>query len=194
MSPRIVENTIVGFTGGLGRSALATSDQILRAAGVRGDVQPRSPRDVIPLIGPLISAFIVNEPTLNSKASERFYNAWGEIASIQATVANLEKKGQFSDAQTITQNSQPEIIMYSDFARTVRDLSDFREFMRLVRTNPDLTFAERKEQLLQLGRAFRTLAGAQLSAYTLLKRRMEVPDSDLTPFDEGPGVLNFPQQ
>ena len=193
MSPRIVENTVVGFTGGLGRSALKTSDQILRAFGVRGDVQPRSPRDVIPLIGPLISAFIVNEPTLNSKASERFYNAWGEMAAINTTIRNLERKGQFSDAQTIAKNSQPEVIMYSDFSRTVRDLADFVEIMRLVRT-ADLTFAERKEQLLQLGRAFRTLAGSQLSAYTLLKRRMEVPDSELAPFDEGPGALQFPQQ
>ncbi|KKN09666.1 hypothetical protein LCGC14_1044370 [marine sediment metagenome] len=194
MSPRIVENTIVGFTGGLGRSALATTDQILRAFGVRGDVQLRSPRDVIPLIGPLISAFIVEEPTLNSKASERFYNAWGEMAAINSTIRSLERKGQFADAQVIAQNSQPEVIMYSDFSRTVRDLAEFREIMRLIRTNPDLTFAERKEQLLQLGRAFRTLAGSQLSAYTLLQKRMEVPDSELAPFDEGPGVLQFPQQ
>lgn len=194
MSPRIVENTIVGFTGGLGRSALSTSDQILRAFGVRGDVQPRSPRDVIPLIGPLISAFIVDEPTLNSKASERFYNAWGEMSAINATIRSLERKGQFVDAQTIAQNSQPEVIMYSDFSRTVKDLAEFREIMRLIRTNPDLTFAERKEQLLQLGRAFRTVAGMQLSAYVLLKKRMETPDSELAPFDEGPMKLQFPQQ
>ena len=176
MSPRIIENTIAGMTGGIGRSLLQTSDEILRVFGV--DIAPereeRSPGNVVPLLGPLINALTVKEPTLNSRSVERFHRILRESSAVVATVNTLEKELRFDEAKIISENAQPEVLAHQTLVRINGSIRALYDTMRLIRTvGGDATRQEREAELKQIGLAIRTMAAGGVIFYRGLANGLE---------------------
>jgi hypothetical protein len=200
VSPRLVENTVRGYTGGLGEGALAFTDLVLERLGVEGSIEPRAPTERAPLVGPLISQFLVREPTVSSKSVERFYRNWEQISAVQATVRRQISEGRGQDASNLVQVSTAEMAGYRLYLETSQAIAKTRQAMSVVRTNKDIPREEREQRLLVLGRVIRTLAKNANDAYKKIRDALNQSNQQLkssvgsssVPLLVSPGSVTIP--
>ena len=182
VSPRIVESVIRGHTGGLGEGVLATVDLILDGLGTQeGPIEPRTPLERTPLIGPMASQFLTREPTISSRSVSQFFQHWEEIDATMNTVRSLVTEGRAIEANRLATGSRAEIASYQIFSQSAESMSKVMKAIRGVRASRELDREQREERLKILGRVYRTIAGNALEARKRLMQNLEAP-IPLSPF------------
>jgi hypothetical protein len=102
-SPAVIEHLVRGWTGGLGKHTLDLIDRALLAAGVKPDAVKPTPAHLTDI--PLVKAFIVRHPSMNTSTIERFYEEYGTRSVRITTFKKLMKEGRISEAVKVFRNS-----------------------------------------------------------------------------------------
>lgn len=188
VSPRIVEETVRGFTAGLGMEALRISDTILRSvAGVQSVADVPAVEEQLPLIGTLAQAFLVPEPTLNARSVQRFYQAWEQSRAAMQTAEMLQSEGRLKELANIINGLRTELATYPIFAvgpsegvpSPIEQLANIRR--EIARTRALNIPQENKDRfLLNLGRMYRIIASATLTKYRIQKEQLSQPPLPLS--------------
>ena len=169
MAPRLIDNMIADATGGLGRAAVSTVDRALQLAGAPGPGSRRPVQDAIPLIGPMISTILQNEPTINSKPVERFYKAYVDIGDIVNSIRVLEENQDFKAAQAMTAQSQPELMTFDHFVATARQMNEIKDQIHQIHRNPNINADVRQRNVTLWGRLYRSHAALAVRLYNQMK-------------------------
>jgi hypothetical protein len=173
VSPRIIDNMIADATGGLGRATIQTVDRALGLMGAQGPAGERPTRNLVPLLGPMLSTVLQNEPHANSKAVQRFYDTFVEIGKIVKSATNLERSERWDELDVLIENNHPEMLIWDHFVATNRQMGELREEIRALYRDRQMPSDVRHEELTFLGRWYRSLAAQQVIEYNLLKDSIE---------------------
>jgi hypothetical protein len=191
VSPRKVEALVRGYTGGLGEGALATTDLILDKLNIsEGPIEPRTPLERTPLVGPMIGQFLVREPTISSRSVETFYRNWESVGAVMNTVRAQIREARGTDASNLARGSQTEMAAYPIFQEASTAMNRIMRAIRLVRANKNIEREDREERIRMLGRVYRTIAGNANEAYNKLKFHLEAQAPQPQP--SSPGVTVTP--
>ncbi|MEH7254346.1 LPD38 domain-containing protein [Neobacillus niacini] len=132
-SPRIIDNTIQGFTGGLGTYATSAIDLFLDSTGIpKGPERPKKNIDQ----QPLTRAFLVNQSS-GGESMEKIY----------------AKKTQLTKAKgSAKQNDEPfkDEDIYKFLNDVTKELSEMNGAIRSIENSPDLSPKEKRNQLDRL--------------------------------------------
>lgn len=132
-SPRIVDNTIQGFTGGLGTYFTSVLDMFIN--GLSSEDQPEKPAKSIDQ-QPIAKAFLVNQSG-SSKSLDKFYDMRDKLTKARGS-ANQDDKEFSSEAQ------------YKKSNDLNKGISDLNKEIRTVQNSPTLSSQQKKEQLDKL--------------------------------------------
>ncbi|WP_026562497.1 LPD38 domain-containing protein [Bacillus sp. J37] len=132
-SPRIVDNTIQGFTGGLGTYGTSIIDMFIN--GVSDKEQPEKPAKSIDQ-QPLAKAFLVNQSG-SSKSLDKFYDLRDKLSKARGSAKQNDK--EFANE-----------VQYKKSNDLNKGISDLNKEIRTVQNSPTLSSQEKKEQLDKL--------------------------------------------
>ncbi|OHR74013.1 hypothetical protein HMPREF3291_05350 [Bacillus sp. HMSC76G11] len=132
-SPRVIDNTIQGFTGGLGTYATSSIDWFLNETNAID--KPEKPAKGIDQL-PVAKAFLVNQNT-SGKSLEKLYNLKEKLTDARGSA---KQNGQvFKDEQK-----------YNVANRLTKGLAGLNKQIRTVENSPELSGEEKKVQLEML--------------------------------------------
>ncbi|MFY0760181.1 LPD38 domain-containing protein [Metabacillus dongyingensis] len=132
-SPRVIDNTIQGFTGGLGTYATSSIDWFLDET--KAIDKPEKPAKGIDQL-PVAKAFLVNQNT-SGKSLEKLYNLKDKLADARGSAKQNGKP--FEDEQK-----------YNVANRLTKGLAGLNKQIRTVENSPELSGEEKKTQLEML--------------------------------------------
>lgn len=153
ISPRKIDNVLYAWTGGLGRLGTQMTDPILqgRVPFTQGETPPIGRRFTdIPGIRGVTDA----APGFSSESVERFYELYTESRKATSTLRFLERSDQeqlyerelSDETQAELRSLQP---MLADVAGRIAEL---RAEVEMIRRNPDMSSAEKRRMVDELGR------------------------------------------
>lgn len=192
VSPRLVDHVLKGYTGGASEQITKVTDAALRLTGVKSPESGQSTVEQIPVLSKIVQSFLVEEPTLNSKSVQKFYQDLGEIEATMATLRNMAKEGRGQDANNLAREFRTEIAAYQTFIQTNEQIGQLRAAIAQVRSSTQLSRAEREEKALMLGRTVRKSAQIANDVYRRLKERFREQDEGVAPQTGGFGVTIRP--
>jgi hypothetical protein len=179
-SPRDVEHIITQYTGGLGELGLSATDAVLRLVGVeRPGGQPERGVQGVPVLGKILQSFLVNEPTINSRSVEKFYERYEEVMAVMATTREMARQGRNEDVRGMVDAYRTDLATYKLYLQTSDAMAQLRDAINRVRSNKNISVEEREQQILLLGRTIRTLAANANTAYLRVRERIEETPADL---------------
>jgi hypothetical protein len=129
-SPRIIDNTIRGMTGGLGQYATNAVDTFLEGAGVV-DKPDRADKQINQR--PVLRSFLVNQGSTGESVG-KLYDMLEKLKRQRGTAKEQGK--------TFTQEKK-----YDKVSDVTKDISKISSKMREIENNPDLNGAEKRKQL-----------------------------------------------
>ncbi|MGM7719443.1 LPD38 domain-containing protein [Metabacillus sp. Hm71] len=132
-SPRIIDNTIRGFTGGLGTYATNAIDAILEGTGV---VQKPEKADKLPSQQPIARSFLVNQGSTGASVG-KLYDLQEKLKRQRGTA---KEKGQ----------EFPKERQYDYVADITKEISDISKKMREIENSSELNGSEKRNQLNKL--------------------------------------------
>lgn len=142
-SPIVIENYVRSWSGSLGMYAIQLADQGLKVAGV-GDVKVKPAASISDI--PFIKAFVVRNPSANSKSIGEFDKIFEENEQIMTTIKSLMKRGNYDEAEKLMMNEENQAKM-ANLSGTRDAINAQAEFIQKVFRNPELT-ADEKRQLI----------------------------------------------
>ncbi|MBU2072757.1 MAG: hypothetical protein KKA68_21190 [Gammaproteobacteria bacterium] len=143
-SPALLENTIRGYTGGMGRYALNASDLVLRKTGIV-EAPPKPAIDFSEWPG--FRAFAVRYPTASSQSVNDFYDYYDVEERAFASAKELRRDGKDEEADSIARDTGDLMGLRASLLKTHRDLSDLRKQAREINRDPDLTPEQKRVRL-----------------------------------------------
>ncbi len=143
-SPMKVENTVEGYFGGLGRTGLWLSDQILKNAGVTKGPEKPTP---VPADFPLIRGFIPRAPIgSQSQQVQDFYDLYRKSDQANNTIKRFQKRGQDNKLDKF-QKEHPEAEWFKGLSSLARYFTRINANKQQIYDDPNLT-PEQKRKLL----------------------------------------------
>ena len=158
--------------------ALKTTDAVLRLVGVRNPEVGQNLSDQIPVLSKIVRAFLVDEPTLNAKSVQKFYERLAEVQAHMATVRELGRQNRGGEAGQLAKESTSELIMYRDFLQTGQAIAELRNALNVVRSAKQIPLEEREQRALTIGRAIRKMAAVALEKDRLVRDRLRPKDEE----------------
>lgn len=131
-SPRIIDNTIQGFTAGLGTYATSAIDSIVDATGLVDEpVKPAKNVDQ----KPLLKAFLANQNT--SASLDKFYTLKEKLSKAKGTAKQNEES--FNDEDKL-----------KEFTKVAKEIGDINKEIRSVENSTDYTAEEKRIKINNL--------------------------------------------
>jgi len=157
LSPAKIDNTINGWTGGLGRYAVSGLDGILKGTGISSNIPEPSPTLAD---RPVIKALVVRSPYGSSGESvNRFYEILGEYTGNEQALKEYVNTGQEAKFEKY-KSQHPELLFqydwetgdfYSASARYLRsvsrDLAELRKKEDLIYADPNISSGEKRRMI-----------------------------------------------
>jgi len=127
-SPKIIENFVRGWSGGLGTQIMHGLDDALRYAGKLppGQIRTRRLEDM-----PVIRAFMIRQPNASLQPIADFFDRYGKLRQNIETFNELKDRGNLEDAMRVAR-----LGIFNPKA-TVTALKRQRKFLRRVERMPD---------------------------------------------------------
>ncbi len=139
-NPVLLENYISGWTGTLGRYALAVSDAGLRKAGLVPD--PPKPAATLSDI-PVIRAFTVRYPAGSAQSIQDFYDALDRGQVYFDTWMDRAKRGDTAAMRKVQEGGGP--LMFIRLGQMKKVLGEQSQLIRNVWENPDIQPDEKRQ-------------------------------------------------
>jgi len=154
LSPAKIDNTINGWTGGLGRYAVSGLDEILKGTGISPDIP--EPSSTL-ADRPVIKALVVRNPYGSSGESvNRFYETLEEYTGNEQALKQYLQTGS-DDKYEKFKSQHPELLFQYDWEtgdfysasarylrRVSRDLAELRKKEDLIYADPNISPEEKR--------------------------------------------------
>jgi len=122
VSPQKVEYFIRGHTGGFGKLAMETADEMTRTVLRKDrDLPARTLADV-----PMLRGFVAREPWGQSESINRFYNKYEQAEKGMAAIRQLAKEGRREEAEEY-KLKYPEFKYIAELRKVAQALSQLRQ-------------------------------------------------------------------
>jgi hypothetical protein len=138
-SPRVIDNTIQGFTGGLGTYATSVIDIFAKG----GDGEPVRPSKNIDQM-PLTRAFLVNQSS-GGESMEKIYTMKEQLTKARGSAKQNQEP--FTDEGK-----------YQAVNNVTKSLSDVNKLVRMIENDPNLSAKEKRSRLDSLINQRNTIA------------------------------------
>jgi len=143
-SPAKIENAVLGYTAGLGRYVLETSDLILKKLGLVS--VPPEPEGTLADI-PGLRAFISREPLgPGSESVNRFFDVLDKARQAKDAVTFLASQGKKEEAIEFLK-THPEIDFAKGLEKIASDFSSMRKVVEEIRNAPNIDPQTKKKQI-----------------------------------------------
>jgi len=151
VSPRKIDNTIRGYTGGLGRNVTDLLDAVMVKTGVAKEKVKPGSKDAVDVVGkiPAIGTYISKYPlAYQSPTVNDFYNDYNKAEELYKTAkAKVEKEGKKT---SITKREADLIRLRPAMKKVVDILSDIKKEQMQIMYSNEMTAKEKAENLHEL--------------------------------------------
>lgn len=143
IAPAIIDNSIRGWTGGLGVHLVNLANKALTVAGVLPE--RADPTDTLADI-PFIKAFAIRTPSAGSESIAKFYERYAQEAETLYTIKQLAKEGDPASALREFQIAGGSLVNLDMVQKT---LSGRGALIRAIYRNPSLSPDEKRQLIDQ---------------------------------------------
>lgn len=155
LSPLQIENTLFGWTGGLGRLATDVGD----AAGEQVGLFPKEPRPSKTAADiPGVRGFVSRPAGQNSEDVERFYSAWSDAQRAKSTRDLLHREDRLDELDTFEDKNADVLDRYDDLKGYADEMAKLRHEIAEVGRDETLTPDQRRQEVEALGREMQQIA------------------------------------
>ncbi|MBK5482992.1 hypothetical protein JFV29_14045 [Peribacillus sp. TH16] len=136
-SPRVIDNTIRGFTGGLGTYATDSIDVILEGSGVVGDDVEKPKKDFLTEQTPL-RAFLMNESS-TGESVDKLYSLLDKLSRQRGSAKSKDE--DFSKEEE-----------YEEIKDSAKEVSDISKEIRLIQNDSYMSAEEKRVEIDRLNK------------------------------------------
>lgn len=152
VSPITLDYLIRGYTGGLGIALIQLANPLLASDAAAAVEKPSLKPSKVPFIGGLF------QPVEGRGTLDEAYDRMQEIQQAKGTFNKLVEEGKRAEAMAFAQQYADKISMMSVSGAVQKRLGDLAAVERQIRSNPDMSTAQKDAALQQLDKAKMAIA------------------------------------
>ena len=148
VSPRKIDNLLYAYTGGLGRIATHTVDETVELVTGAPKRPARTPSDI-----PGVRGVTVRTPGLSSESVERLYRELGKARTAHATLRHFQREGDRERWEKEARDPEQAALraLLPRYEAAADALSKIRSQVEMIRRDEDMSPAEKRERIDELG-------------------------------------------